>query len=189
MATAGAWAQDDDQRITVRPYGGRTLVIRAPHQDPESGEIQRRLRLKVTMEFNDASVEEVATFICKMTGINLVIDPALRAAALPGVTLSVQDMSARNALNWLVLQSGVHMSFVNEAIYLSLTRPRLPMAVRLVDVSDMIQPPRSFPGPRLGLGPEGATILFPGPEEEPAAPERGIEELAQLLEDQLNQGR
>ena len=69
-----------------------------PGNEPWRAAIAQALTQEVTLDFQDNDLVETVNFLQKISGINIVIDPAVVAAAPPPVTLKVKAMKLENVL-------------------------------------------------------------------------------------------
>lgn len=190
----GPWlpaAEETDPAITVRPLGHRPiLVVRAPAEEPADDPIRRRLRARISVSFHQIPVTEAIATLSRSLDLNMVVDNQVRADP-PIVELDVKDMPADSILRWLMRQTGLHQSIMDEAVFISREPPRQRYTVKLVDVSDLVLPITDFPGPRMSLGmssPAGGVDPFVGAP--PAGEARStwdVADLAKIVQDQANQ--
>ena len=175
----------EDEGITIDHWGPTTLLVSAPdlRQDPA---VLHRLAAEVTLDLADASLAEVATFLSRTEGINVVIDPALRASD-PHLTLKVQHMSVDHVLHWVCELAHCHWTAQHGAIFLSEKPAEGARRMVLYDVADLLSPVRDFPGPELafnaGSEKSGPRFLAPVPEtkDEPPSIDQVEEMLRKLL--------
>jgi hypothetical protein len=76
----------------------------------------RGLNRTVTVEFNGESLAETLTMMSAITGLNIIVDPKLRAKDLK-VNLQVRAMDAASVLKWLAKLTDTYMDFANQAIF------------------------------------------------------------------------
>lgn len=159
-------------------HWGTMLVVTAPAGD--DGRIGARLDQRLTVEWVDAPLSEVAAFLRTATGATIVLAPDVLAAD-PRVTLKARDMGFGNVLAWVSRQAGVHHGFTRGAIWIGREPLRGDTRTVLYDVSDLITPVRDFPGPELAFNADGAAngaLLVPADAPSAAAT---IEDLEGLL--------
>ncbi len=173
---AAAWAAE----VSIGQWNSM-LVVSAP----DGADISRlggRLDQRVTLDARDQPLNETADFLRSVTGLNIVVAPALLANP-PLVTMQVRDMALGNLLTWLQRVTGVHAGFVSGALYLSDQPVAGSVRTRLYDVSDLAMPIRDFPGPDLSVPQPGGTgCVFLPPVEPEAGPTRyDLDQLTELL--------
>jgi hypothetical protein len=169
---------------------GNTLIVTAPGGGIGEDRLVGRLNQKVTVDFKDAPIDQVADFLRQVTGANIVVAPGVAATAT-SVTLKASDMSLGNVLSWVKTLTNTHLGYVHGAIYLS-DRPIEEASVtRMYDISDMVMPLRDFPGPELALnapsgqGNGGARLLPPA---ESAQPAPSTDEIVDLIKKVVKPG-
>lgn len=175
----------DDEGITIDHWGPTTLLVSAPdlRQDPA---VLHRLAAEVTLDLADASLADVAAFLARTEGINVVIDPALRASD-PHLTLKVQHMTVDHVLHWVCELTHCHWSAQNGAVYLSEKPAEGARRMVLYDVADLLSPVRDFPGPELAFSAgadKGGTPLFQ-PAQEPKEDTPSIDQVEEMLRKML----
>ncbi len=157
-----AAADDVDSGITI-DHWGNALLVTAPddRQDPT---VTRQLAAEVTMQTVDTPLTDVVDFLHKVTGVNMVIDPALRLDD-PHLSLTVANMSLEHVLHWVSVNAKCNWSAVDGAVYFSNKPIQGAQRTVLYDVSDLIQTVQDFPGPELGYnaGANGGKLLFSQP--------------------------
>ncbi|MFH1707637.1 MAG: hypothetical protein ABIF71_06950 [Planctomycetota bacterium] len=96
----------------------------------------------------------------KASGINVVMDnAAIRAGIRSGavrttITLKVDGMTVKNALNWICRLSGLTWTLKDEAVFITTpdridaTEPNL----RVYDIRDQLAPIPDFPAPHVAFG-------------------------------------
>lgn len=180
LLTAGlAQGADADEAVAIGHWG-TMLVVTAPAGD--DARIAARLDQRLTVDWVDAPISDVAAFLRTATGANIVLDPKVLADE-PRVTLKVADMGFGNVLTWVCRQAGLHHGFTSGAIYLAKEPVRGATTTVLYDVSDLLAPVRDFPGPELAYNADGAAngVLFT-PAAEPGAAAT-IEDLETFVRD------
>jgi len=121
-------------------------------------EIQRKLKMPVSLRFNDSPLGEVMDHLARLTGVNIHLDP--RGLAEEGVTTNTpvsislaNEISLQSALN-LILEP-LHLSYVIKDEVLKITSEQLKdgeVYTVTYNVADLVVPiPNFVPGSRLGL--------------------------------------
>lgn len=159
LLTALACATLGSSEVTVGTWNGMLLVTAPAGHD--LAQLGGRLEQRISLDVRDQPLEETATFLHTVSGLNVVLDPALRVSGTT-VTMQVRDMRLGNVLRWLERTAAIHIGWVNGALFLSAQPIAGTARTRLYDVSDLIMPVRDFPGPSLQLTSAGdAAHLLP----------------------------
>ena len=159
--------------LLVYPEDWKRRAMRKPREigakveDSWVAAIKDRLEQRVTFEFQDQPFEEVVSFLRQVTGVNIIVDPKVATVAGGGtVTLKVKDMRFGDALKWILELTSLKMALQDQAIYISSEAITGTVALRMYDVTDLIQQPRDMAGRELayssvgGTGSGGALDLF-----------------------------
>ncbi len=173
LATAG-----ESDAVAIELTGTR-LAVSAPDESlPKAA--RQRLDQRISVDFNEVPLNEVAAFLAKVSAINLVLTPELLAQP-PSVTLKADGITLGNALNWIATLTRVRWGWRDEAFYFSDRKLPAPRVVKFHEVADLLRPVPNFPGPDLSLPePGGSGILVMPPIAEPVAPPTG-DELVDLV--------
>jgi general secretion pathway protein D len=127
--------------------------------------IQEQLEQEVHVEFADTSLEDVVTFLQRVTNVNIIIDPAVLTTSPPPVTLTVDHTPLKSVLDLIMRVTNLNYVLKDEAIYISNTQGvRGDVYMKLYDVRDLTHAMQSFPGPELDIpdpGGQGAKLLPP----------------------------
>jgi hypothetical protein len=165
-------------------HWGNTLMVTAP---TGAGEVNlgRKMHQRLTVDFKDTPLSQVAEFLRQTTSCNVVLDPKVQAAD-PPVSLTAQGMELGNVLKWVTTLAKVNMGFVDGAIYFSQEPYQGASKTVMYDVSDLVMPIHDFPAPELaynvstGAGNGGIQLLQPNKQDE-ERPSTSIEELEDLV--------
>lgn len=155
------------------------LVVTAPAE--QAGPPASILSQRMTVDFQDTDIADVAELLRSTTGLNVVVSPELLSRGTT-VTLTAKDMALGNLLGWISTVSGVHHGWLNHALYFADKPLAGPTRMRVYDVSDLVMSVPNFPGPDLSIpeaGGTGARIIAPAADPEPAMT---TDELVELLE-------
>ena len=175
----------DGVEISTLDLGRDYIVVTAPGGGYDAA-TEARLQARVTCHLVDAELQDVARFISRHTGANVVVDPKVIDA--PTVSLQLTNVTARSVLEWTAQQAGVHLTFVNEAAYLTDGPQAGAQETRIYEVTDLTQPLRSYPGPSLAVPEPGGTGTHLIPAIEPDdAPRTSVDELADILEEHISE--
>lgn len=188
-ASAPLCAQDGEVRVTPLAIGKNIIAVTAPSGADADPVTAARLAQRVTIDFNEVDMEQVADFFYRNLSVSIVLDPEVRANPGAPISLAVSNMTGRVALEWCVRQAGLHMGYMNQAIYISTEPVRGAERTVLYDVTDLVSPVVDFPGPELALNAvdagTGLDGLFQMPDDGPEAPFT-VDDLAELIEEHIN---
>lgn len=125
-----------------------TRQIGGSKDDPEMAALRDRLEQRVTFDFQDTPFDDVVKFLRQVTGTNIIVAPSVAAGAAGGgtVTLKVKDMRFGDALKWILELTSLKMALKDQAIFISNEPITGAIALRMYDVTDLIQQPRDMPG-------------------------------------------
>lgn len=161
----------------------QATVVRVPDEAP-SGDLKAQqvwaklATQRVSLDFDDAPVLEVFKFLRQTSGVNLVVDQAVRAdAGLDDkrVSLEVTEIPLRSALS-LVLDFVELVVRWRHGVLLVTTpdRARGDASLQIYDVRDITYKLTNFPGPKIelasGSGAEDGGLSFGGDEGDDATP-------------------
>ncbi|MBA3709152.1 MAG: hypothetical protein H0W83_10085, partial [Planctomycetes bacterium] len=85
---------------------------------------QLQLDQQVTLDFQDTDLSDAISFVHKVTGVNMLIDPALIAASPPPVTMKVDHMALRFVLDFVARGAGVAYELRDQVVYWHVAAPR-----------------------------------------------------------------
>lgn len=164
----------------------------APEIEEEPLEIQHMKRVldtrTVTLHFRETSLANVISFLQDITGLNIVIDPAIDAEVQ--LTLQLRDIVLKNALALIMDQTGYSFIFKENTIFITGADTVPGQGIfEIYNVSDILAKIPSFGGPEIrvfdpeagaagGAGGAGGGISFDDDtetEEEPFGPDELIE--------------
>lgn len=157
--SALALAQDGATVELLRGRGYR-LVVTAATAANGSPAVRNLLRQEVAVDFRDARVGEVAHFLRRAAGLNVVVHPKLLAAGAP-ITFTASRMRLDHVVDWLARLGDFEVQFVDEALYLTREPWRGPVRTVVYDITDLVGPVRDFPGPELALSGRGELQIAP----------------------------
>jgi type II secretory pathway component GspD/PulD (secretin) len=153
--------------LLVYPEDWKRRALRKPREigvgkeEPWMAAMKDRLEQRVTFEFQDTPFEDVVGFLRQVTGVNIIVAPTVIAANGGGsVTLKVRDMRFGDALKWILELTSLKMALQDQAIFVSNEVITGSVALRMYDVTDLIQQARDMPGREMayssGSGGDGA---------------------------------
>ncbi len=130
----------------------REATMVAPTEEEWRANILRKLQRPVSFEFVKSPLTEVLAFMRKNTGVNIILDPAVKAGGEKPITLRMTDARAKLALDWILKAADLAYELRDNAIFISVLANLKPdAAMRIYDVSDLLVPLVDCPGPDLDL--------------------------------------
>ena len=103
---------------------------------------------KVSIFFTETPLSGVLQFLGDLTEIDFVGD--MEEDIDPLITIRVNSMTLRNALNWIATLSGTRWGLKNEAVYFGLGTVEEPV-LRFYPIRDLMYQPTDFPGTGFAL--------------------------------------
>jgi hypothetical protein len=178
LAPVAAVAAEDEMAIG---HWGNYLMVTAP-ADAADGHAVLALKQRVTVDFVDQPLSEVAAFLRQVSSVNIALDPSLQTTN-PTLTFKAKDMELGTVLKWTTQLTKTHMGFVDKVVVLSQEPIKGATTTTLYDVSDLIMPVQDFPGRELaynaGAGGAGGILWAPSTNEPQKA--TTVEDLEDLL--------
>jgi len=117
----------------------------------------------LTLDSQMMDLERLVLQIRNTTGVTVVTDrKAIQAGVRNGtvrttITLKVENMSLKNALNWITRLCGLAWTLENEAIFIT-TPDRIKdsnIHLAVYDARDLMSPIPNFPAPKVAFGKNG----------------------------------
>jgi hypothetical protein len=93
---------------------------------------------KVTLNFPDTTLAEAISFLQDVTGLNLVVSPAVDQQEIT-VSLRLREIPLGDALRIIVEQTQLVMTFENEALCFGLPPPCSDHELEIYDVQDLVR--------------------------------------------------
>jgi len=124
--------------------------------DPRKAEVVNKLNtMRVSVDFNNQTMEEAISFLRDFTGINIVIDAEVYKSQSEDqlkVTLKVKDLLLKSVLK-LMLSSRELTAMYKEGVVLVVPKGKIDKAVtlQLYDVRDLLVKIQDFAGPKVEL--------------------------------------
>ena len=161
--------------LLVYPEDWKRRALRKPREigagkeEPWMAAMKDRLEQRLTFDFQDMPFEDVVGYLRQVTGVNIIVAPTVIAAAGGRtVTLKVTDMRFGEALKWILELTSLKMALQDQAIFVSNEAITGSVALRMYDVTDLIQQARDMPGREMayssgtggGAGGGGGIDLF-----------------------------
>ena len=94
-------------------------VVGSADQTPWGKDILAQLDQEVTLDFQDTSLEDVVDFLQRTAKINLLLDPKVVTDQSPTVTIRVEAMKLRFALNHIMRLVNLRYQLRNEALFIT----------------------------------------------------------------------
>ena len=176
-----------DEGVIISRFNKNTIIVNAPAYDKVPASLINKLEQRVSVNYQDIDLVEAIDQFQKLTRLNVVVDPRLRADAQKTISLNAKNMKASSLVNWFKQLGDIHVSYMNEAIYFSVDKPKGTRKISLLDVSDLTMPIRSFPGPKMSIpsnGGENNDLIAAIEEPEEVDPDDIIDVLKETLEHQ-----
>lgn len=158
---------------------------RAPTQAGEIEEegwkkdIERKLEQKLTLNFPDLGIDEVVEFLQRNTSVNFVLDPQVSPADIPPINMKLEDVKLSNALQFIMLNTGLRYSLQGEAVYISNEEGlRGDIYMRVYGIRDLTLGLTQFPGPTIDIPEPGGT----GAELVPEIADENAQEIDDFME-------
>jgi type II secretory pathway component GspD/PulD (secretin) len=145
--------------LLVYPEDWQIRALRKPQEvgsakvEPWVAQLNERLNQKISVNFEEVSIEDAILFLRQITGTTIILAPDVTAA--PPVKLKIEGMSFREVLKWTLEGSSLKMALKNEAIYISSQPIVGAIALRMYDVTDLMSPVQDFPGKELAISGAG----------------------------------
>jgi hypothetical protein len=167
-------------------------------EDPDILAIQRKLdTMKIDLAFDNTKLEDILAFIRDFSGLNILLDAAVRDKVDPEkqLTFKVKDLVLKNVLKLLLSQFGLDFRITEEKVVL-LTDPKKAgggNVLELHDIRDILVKLQDFAGPKVELvspaagggGPlTGATFTLDEPKESSV----GEEQIVDLIKENISPG-
>ena len=124
--------------------------------DPRKAEVVNKLNtMRVSVDFNNQTLEEAIAFLRDFTGINIVVDAEVYKSQSEDqlkVTLKVKDLLLKSVLK-LMLSSRELTAMYKEGVVLVVPKGKIDKAVtlQLYDVRDLLVKIQDFAGPKVEL--------------------------------------
>lgn len=140
----------------------RTGDAETPEDRAVAREVRRTLATrKVTVNFQATPFEECLDFLRDVTELNIVVTKGVRELLKDEkVTLRLRNIRLKSCLELLLQQADPDLRYGVRHGVLTIGLKdewRTAMRLELYFVGDLIHQPPDFPGPKMGLGPDGVT--------------------------------
>jgi RNA polymerase sigma-70 factor (ECF subfamily) len=87
--------------------------------EPWRAAILNQLEKTVTLNFEGKDLVDIVDFLQRLTGTNIIIDPAVIAASPPLINLKVADMPLKYVLEYIVRQTSTRYVLRDQAVYIT----------------------------------------------------------------------
>ena len=148
--------------LLVYPEDWKRRAQRKPREigmtkdEPWRAAMNDRLEQRLTFDWQDFPFEDAVKFLREVTQANIIVAPAVTANnAGKNVTLKVKDMRFGDALRWMLELTGLKMALQDNAIFISNEAITGSVALRMYDVTALIQQARDMPGRELSFAQAG----------------------------------
>ncbi|MEK7866050.1 MAG: hypothetical protein AAB434_05160 [Planctomycetota bacterium] len=180
---------DKINRRQPRGFGGS-----ADEMSDVDREVKAKMRdTKISLNFTDAPLPDVVTFLREYTRLNILIDEAsIEAPADKKITFRVDELAFEQAFDLILKMLDLAYKIEQGTIIIT-TREKIAMDTRLelYDVQDLVVSLIDFPGPNISLAPPaegeegggGATI-----EEQASSKPFTGEDLKELIKNNVAKG-
>ena len=151
-------------------------AVLALAQDNTRSEYESKLNnIKVTLDFQNAPLEQVVDYLREISGMNLFIDSKVRDKNLV-ITMKVQELTLKSIFSLMLKPHGCDVLFKDGLLQL-MTKEDVAdktMKMEIYDCRDILYPIQQFPGVDLDLAAVGVLVT---PPDEAAGGEIPIEEM------------
>ncbi len=113
--------------------------------------INDRLEQRLSVPFVETPFEEVITYLRRVSGLNIIIDPKVTVNSPPAVTLQAKDMQLRHVLRWVLDLTKLQMAIQDQAIYITTEIQAGSVTIAMYDVTDLTMVIKDFPGRDIGF--------------------------------------
>jgi type II secretory pathway component GspD/PulD (secretin) len=107
-------------------------------------EISDNLKRPLSFEFENTPLQDVLAFMQEAAQVNIILDRSAVGDANEPITLSVNKMTARAALDWVVRMVDLEYAFMNDAVFVS-SKERIakfrPQQTHLYDLDEILNLP------------------------------------------------
>jgi len=157
------------------------LLVTAPlvqSQDATKSEYEGKLNnIKVTLDFQNAPLDQVVDYLREISGMNIFVDAKVREKNLT-VSLKVTEISLRSIFGLILKPQDCDILFKDGVLQL-MTKPDVAdktMKMEIYDCRDILYPITNFPGIDMDLNANGPGVVVQ-PDAGDAGSEIPIEEM------------
>ncbi len=136
-------------------------------------DIKKKLEQQLVLNFPEMEIQQVVNFLQRNADVNFILDPEVVARGeTPPVTMQVKNIKLANALDFIMLQTGLKYALQDEAVYISTPENLQGEAyMKIYEIRDMMVGLTQFPGPSLDIpdpGGQGGALGLEETEDEDA---------------------
>ncbi len=155
-----------DARRSVQVQAGQERA-----EEPWRKTIVQSLQQNISTDFVDTDISQVVQFLIRQTRINFVLDSDAVVAGVDPVTMRVNNMTLKNALDFIMQMTGLRYSIQDEAVFISNEAGvQGNVTMKTYEVRDLTLGLTMYPGPTIQLpeaGGQGSVITPEVPDENP----------------------
>jgi type II secretory pathway component GspD/PulD (secretin) len=147
--------------------GVLALLLASPlvqAQDAMKAEVEGKLNnIKVTLDFQNAPLEQVVDYLREISGLNIFVDAKVRDKNII-VSLKVTEISLRSIFGLILKPHECDILFKDGVLQL-MTKPDVAdktMRMEIYDCRDILYPITNFPGVDLDLNANGPGVIMTG---------------------------
>ncbi|HLY72514.1 MAG TPA: hypothetical protein VKU80_00210 [Planctomycetota bacterium] len=134
----------------------------APAQDATKAEVEGKLNnIKVTMDFQNAPIDQVVDYLREISGMNIFVDAKVRDKNLV-ISLKVTEISLRSIFGLILKPHNCDILFKDGVLQL-MTKEDVAdrtMKMEIYDCRDILYPISQFPGIDLDLSAAGPGVII-----------------------------
>jgi hypothetical protein len=156
-------------------------LLLGPQDDAVRGKIES---MRVDVNFEEATLEEVVEYFREVTGLQWIIDPAVECSDDEPVSVTLRGVRLISALR-VILRRVELASVVREGSIVILNREdvRTSVVTEIYDVRDLFVQIRGFAGPQLELRSQEVGAVVIDMFNEPEPPKLDPEMVVELIEE------
>jgi len=106
-------------------------------------ELKEKLNKRISFSFNNASFDEITSYLQNSTGVSIVVDPRAPVGKTP-IALTLDDVTLASALDLVCGFAGVKWSMADTMVYVSAGEVQERPELAIYPVTDLITPVRDF---------------------------------------------
>lgn len=172
-------------RVAVLALAG-ALALPARAENPDDARQKALNQLentKISLDFKDATLEEVVDFLHEVTKLNFVMSKGVREKSQGEeirVSIKVNELSLKSALKLMLEMNDLVMTWSDGVLLIQTEEERGgDVRMEIIDVKDLMMKIRDFPGPELQLetSESGSPTLGIAEPERPFESREGLESI------------
>lgn len=138
------------KRVRIRRAAPRSL----------SEAYRRMARIRVNLEFKEATLTQIAEYVGAVADFNVIVAPALQAKGLDEVgtvTFKLKQVTLKQVVTLTAQMTGTSIKLENGILQFTTKKDaRGKPVLRIYSIAVLTAPIRNFPGPDLNLRPAGS---------------------------------